>query len=226
MKVLSDIRLYKSQIPNIDGNSLPSAIGNRSLNVKLHRIVMKLRENGFSLGEYDHLYINFTTCNVKGKCAVANRRVEKSLSWYRFYDVEIDSQLFDNIDTVDVEEKLLFGVETVLENHFATISFDKAKIRECFNEALTLNESMLMKFKEKISAKCSAVIYLRYLDCGKYFPLLRVFDKSGQILLEKDLPKMSTLDLLGEISVSSKKVLIKPKKNLHSCSVESIEFSI
>ena len=50
-KVISDIRVFKSCIPNIDGNALPSDINNKKLNIVLHRIVMKLRENGFSLGE-------------------------------------------------------------------------------------------------------------------------------------------------------------------------------
>ena len=65
-KIASEIRIYKSDIPNIVGNVLPSSINNKTLNVVLHRIMMKLRENEFSLGEFDHLYINFTTCLDKG----------------------------------------------------------------------------------------------------------------------------------------------------------------
>lgn len=64
MKVLRDIRLFTSQVPNKDGEPLPTAIGNKSLNVQVHRIVMKLRENGFSCGDFDHLYLNFTTYPV------------------------------------------------------------------------------------------------------------------------------------------------------------------
>ena len=60
MKPISDIRLYRSNIPNIDGNSHPSEFAPKQLNIIVTRIVMKLRENGFSLGDFDHLYINFT----------------------------------------------------------------------------------------------------------------------------------------------------------------------
>lgn len=66
LKVLRDIRLFTSQVPNKDGEPLPTAIGNKRLNVQVHRIVMKLRESGFSYGDFDHLYLNFTTCPVEG----------------------------------------------------------------------------------------------------------------------------------------------------------------
>lgn len=37
MKVISDIRVYKSVIDNIEGNSLPGSLGNKPLNVVIHR---------------------------------------------------------------------------------------------------------------------------------------------------------------------------------------------
>ena len=70
-----------------------------------------------------------------------------------------------------------------------------------------------MKFKEKTSSQRRAVLYLRYLDNCKYFPLLRVYDNDDNIVLEKDLPESLTLDSCGQITVSSKKVTIKPRKN-------------
>lgn len=66
-KIISDIRVYKSVVDNIDGNSMPASLGNKPLNITVHRIVMKLRENGFSLGAFDHLYINLTTCIEPGR---------------------------------------------------------------------------------------------------------------------------------------------------------------
>ena len=73
-----------------------------------------------------------------------------------------------------------------------------------------------MKFKEKSSAKRKAVIYMRYLDTCRFFPLLRVYDLEDQMLFEKDLPETVTLDYLGEIQVSTKRVTIKPRKNAYT----------
>lgn len=76
MKVISDIRLFKSDIANIDGNSYPSAFTSKEQNIVIHRIVMKLREQGFLLGEFDHLYVNFTTCLEKDTISPAKRSID------------------------------------------------------------------------------------------------------------------------------------------------------
>lgn len=60
MSIIKDIRLYRSLTGNIDVNALLDAFSNKELNGVIHRIVMKLREKKFSLGDFDHLYINFT----------------------------------------------------------------------------------------------------------------------------------------------------------------------
>lgn len=83
-----------------------------------------------------------------------------------------------------------------------------------------------MKFKEKRSAKGSAVIYLRYLDSGKYRPLLRVTSTSGDLRLEEDLPDMITLDALGEIVLTTKQVSIMPRKNAYTGTLNPISFML
>lgn len=70
-----------------------------------------------------------------------------------------------------------------------------------------------MKFKEKVSTKRKAVISLRFLDTCRFYPLLRVYDAEGNLLLEKDLPEAVTLDYLGDVQVSAKRVTIKPRKS-------------
>lgn len=224
MKVIRDIRLFTSQVPNKDGEPLPTAIGNKSLNVQVHRIVMKLRENGFSCGDFDHLYLNFTTCPVEGGIAPSPRSVDKSHSWYRYYDVEVPQRVWDQADSVQAEEQLLVRAERVLTQFFARPEFDAEKIHQCVREAITQKETMLMKFKEKRSAKGSAVIYLRYLDSGKYRPLLRVTGTSGELQLEADLPEMFTLEALGEIVLTTNRVTIRPRRNAYTGTLKPISF--
>lgn len=226
MRVLRDIRLFTSQVPNKDGEPLPTAIGNKLLNVQVHRIVMKLRESGFSCGDFDHLYLNFTTCPVEGGMAPSRRSVDKSHSWYRYYDVEVTQQVWEQADSVQAEEQLLVLAEKVLTQFFSRPEFDAEKIHRCVKEAISQKETMLMKFKEKRSAKGSAVIYLRYLDSGRYRPLLRVTGTSGDLRLEEDLPDMITLDALGEIVLTTKQVAIKPRKNAYTGTLNTISFML
>lgn len=80
MKTISDIRLYKNH----------TAFGNKMLNAAIHRIVMKLREQHFSLEDFDHLYINFTTCDEEGSIRPSDQ-VDRYHPWYRNCDVGIST---------------------------------------------------------------------------------------------------------------------------------------
>ncbi len=222
MKTIADIRLYKSQEPNIDGNSLPSNFADKKLNIIIARIVMKLREAEFSLGEFDHLYLNFTTCTIDDGSSLSKRSVDTYHPWYRYYDVNIDEQLYDTLgESTDTVVSLLCDV---LCRHFATDTFDGEKIKACIAEALSQGENMLMQYKTKHTKSRQAVLYLRLKDTGKYLPLLRVWDIDGNKLLETDLPETLTLDSLGEIKLTNSKVSVHPKKNGFTKDLKPVEF--
>lgn len=226
MTAIKDIRIYRSSIENIDGNSLPGSLENDELNCIIHRIVMKLRENDFTLGDFDHLYINLTTCHVENEIAPAKRSKDRYHSWYRYYDVEINQKFFDTLETPQSIQPITGIVERILQEYFCTQQFNKEFIHSCFYEAITQGENMLMKFKEKKTAKNKAIIYLRLLDNGLYFPLLRVFDMEDNLLLEKDLHETYELSAFGEIQLSGKKVTIKPRKNCFASDLEAMTFML
>lgn len=179
MKTISDIRLYKNH----------TAFGNKMLNAAIHRIVMKLREQHFSLEDFDHLYINFTTCDEEGSIRPSDQ-VDRYHPWYRNCDVGIST---GNMG-------LGFAlIARVLENIFTSEQFDSYHIRTCVVQAMTDGERTRMKFKEKATRTRKAVVYLRFLDSCEYFPLLQVSDAEDNPLFETDLPQSLTLDFLGEI---------------------------
>lgn len=223
MKIIKDIRIYKSDVENIEG-SWPRSFSGRKLNAIIMRIVMKLRENKFSFGEFDHLYINFTTCMVDGGIALAKRSIDRYHPWYRYYDVNVSEILFSKLEMPESSLEIIKLIERVLIEKFSTENFNETLIHSCFVEALEQGEDMLMKFKEKVTSKRKAIIYLRYLDNGQFFPLLRVLDMDNNILFETDMPKMEELIYLGDIQVSSKKVTVKPRKNSFTTSIQPLSF--
>lgn len=225
MKVIKDIRIYKSEIENIDGKSLPNDFMNKDLNVIIHRIVMKLRELSFSFGEFDHLYINFTVCLQNEKIRPAKRKVDQYHPWYRYYDVGVSHEVFQNLEFVESKEIIIDLIERVLLR-FAADEQTKGLIKESISVALTQGDQMLMRYKEKKSAKNSAVVFLRYLDSGIYEPIVCVYDNNGQELMRRVLPQ--TLDLLsiGDIQLSSKRVTIKPRENVFTKDLEPVTFEI
>lgn len=227
MQVIADIRLFKSKVPNTDGNSLPSDFSDKKLNAVIHRITMKLREHNFSLGDkIDHLYVNFTNCAVEGKIAPSRRSPDKYHHRYRYYDVEVSDATFEQLGTSSSTETILSLLEQVLLKYFVSERFDKEFIRSCVSEAVTQGEKMLMKFKEKSSSTGNAVIYLRYLDNCLYSPLLRVFDCGNNAILEADLPETIDLNYIGTIQLSAKKVTIKPRKNAYTKALEPLSFDL
>lgn len=226
MTIIKDIRIYRSTTENITGNSFPYSFGNKKLNCILHRITMKLREKGFTLGDFDHLYINITTCAVEEKISPAKRDRDKYHPFYRYYDVEVGQDFFDLLETPQCIKPVVEIVEQVLQKYFVTTDFSAEYIHTCVSEAAVQGEKMIMKFKEKRTSKNKAVIYLRYLDNAHYYPLLRVFDLEDNLLLEKDLPETDHLDAYGEIQLSMKKVTVKPRKNCFSDSLEPMSFML
>ena len=119
-------------------------------------------------------------------------------------------------------------LDNILVTYFATDNFDGMLIHSCIRQAVEQGENMLMKFKEKVTTKRKAIIFLRYLDTCKFFPLLRVYDPEDNLLFETDLPETSTLDYFGDIQISTTKVTIKPRKNAFTADLQSmvIEYDI
>ena len=222
-RIIADIRLFRSEGRTESGNFDMVSFGDKKVNAIVKRIVMKLRENGFSMGEFDHLYINFTRCEPSAPMELSSE-VDRYHPWFRHCHVRVAREVYESLGTVDGHEHIIPIIGEVLTAFFARDDFDADRIRNCIQEAVDGGEEMLVLFKEKATAKRRAVIYLRFLDSCRYAPLLRVYDGEGSLLLERDLPQMVTLDALGELQVGLKKVTVKPRKNALTAGKKPIIF--
>lgn len=222
-KIIKDIRVYKSDKQNEYGIPSLHSFGDKKLNAIIHRIVMKLRENSFSFGDFDHLYIVFTTVDIKEERCLSEI-IDKYHPWYRYCFVRINDSLYKSIGKSHTYDYLIETITKVLIEKFCNSDFNVSLVCECVKQAVEQGEKMLMKYKEKVTSKRKAIIYLRYLDSSGYYPLLRVFDLSGNLLFEKDLPQNSILDEIGEIQLSLNKVTIKPRKNAFTSDMKMMIF--
>lgn len=144
--------------------------------------------------------------------------------WYRYCDVHIEKNLYDTLGAPETYKDIIHSICAILITYFATEDFNKSQILSCVHQAVEEGENMLMKFKEKVTSTRNAVIYLRYLDTCRYYPLLRVYDTEENLLFEQHLPETLTLDYLGEIQISAKKVTIKPRKNAFTTGQKALVF--
>lgn len=222
-KIIKDIRLYKSESQNEYGTYVTNSFADKKLIAITQRVVMKLRENEFSLGEFDHLYINFTTCDMAEEMNLSNE-VDRYHPWYRFCSVHIEKDVYDKLGTPETYDDIIHWISTIFVTYFTTEDFDESLILSCVQQAVEQGEKMLMKFKEKVNTKRKAVIFLRYLDTCSFYPLLRVYDTEDNLLLEKDLPKTLMLDYLGDIQISANRITIKPRKNAFTTQKNALIF--
>lgn len=213
-KIIKDIRIFKSG----------AQLGIKKLNAMTTRVVMKLREEEFSLGDFDHLYINFVPCDMAEKMSLSEE-VDRYHPWYRYCTVPVEKDFHSKIGSPETHDEIIRWIGRVLVSFFRAEDFDEARILSCVQQAAQQGEQMLTKYKEKCSAKRRAVIFLRYLDTCRFFPLLRVYDTEGNLLFEKDLPESMLLDYLGEIQVSAKRVTIKPRKNAFTTQMPPLVFA-
>ncbi|MBQ8965543.1 hypothetical protein [Ruminococcus sp.] len=226
MRPIKDIRVYKSLSENADGLPMPAGVVNRELAVVLHRVAMKLSEKGFTLGDFDHIYIDLTCFPTEGGIAPSKRSIDRYHSWYRWYEAEVSRELYGTLESPECIPVVIEILGQVLTRFFSTAEFGSEAILACVNEAVTAGEDMLVVFREKTSARNRAVIYLRYTDSGKFFPLLRVYGGEDELMLEKDLPLANSLDAYGTIQLSAKEVTIKPRKNAFSSDLAPMIFEL
>lgn len=219
MKKISDIRIYKSS-----DTMRPTGFASKELNIAVRRVAMKLREQNFSLGEFDHLYLNFTTSRPVGTIELIDK-VDRYHPWYRYCDIGVSAGEYENLGNHDCFEYIFENIKTILHEKFCTDDITEKIVSEAIVEAKK-GASMLMRFKEKKSAKMIATIYLRLLDSGYFLPLLQVTDYDGNEILSVDLQETLDMNTIGEILLNSKKVTIKPRKNVFANGLEPISFEL
>lgn len=210
MKIIQDIRVFMGTIDNIDGNPLPKSFATKEMNIIIKRVVMKLKEANFSLGDFDHLYINLTICDIDNKIMLSKRTIDKYHPFYRYYDYHLEKCEIDKLALDLKGEILLHLVEDVLMTYFADTIEKEKIIKNAITEARD-GENMLMKYKEKSNTIMHVIIYLRLFNDGYYHPLMVIREKNGEEHIEELEPTID-LGIINEISVSNKRITIKPKK--------------
>ena len=149
-RIIADIRLFRSEGRSESGHFDMVSFGDKRLNAIVKRIVMKLRENGFSMGEFDHLYINFTRCELSAPMELS-QEADRYHPWFRHCHVRVAREVYESLGTPDSHEHIIPIIGEVLTAFFARGDSDEARIRDFIQEAVNEGEGMLMPFKEIIT---------------------------------------------------------------------------
>lgn len=137
------------------------------------RIAMRLCELSYSLGNFDHLYVNFTVNEVENGMVFSKRPVGPFHPRYRFCDIQVSEALFDTPESPASYDTILSLIQVAL---IRISPKDEDLVRRAVAEAVEQDENMLVLRKQKVTSTRRATVYLRYTDDLYYFPLLRVFN--------------------------------------------------
>ena len=223
IKLIADIRLFESDVPNIDWNPTPYYIGKiyqyddmECLDV-IQRLLFLLRHRGFGFDGFDHLYLNFTPCIPHGEVCDVNRYNIREFSWYHYVDIGCDTQIFNDLS---LEEKNYFILESAKKASILKASADQVKLFEAtYNEVIQNGDRLLLPYKKKDNHDYIVEIFTRITDEVSFIPLIRVTDKTGVLRAEQELRSYGRDEFIcqiGTITIGKASVRIVPRKSSYA----------
>ena len=222
-KLIADIRLFESNVPNIDGNSTPYYIGKiyqydyiECLAV-IQRLLFLLRHREFGFDGFDHLYLNFTPCIPHGQVQDVNRYNIREFSWYHYVDIGCDVEIFN---ALSLEEKNSFILESARKASLLKAAEEQKRLFEvAFEEVIQNGEHLLLPYKQKENQNYIVEIFTRIDNEISFIPLIRVSDKDGVLRAEQELRHYGRdefISQIGTLTIGKSSVKIAPRKNQYA----------
>ncbi len=218
-KLILDIRYFESEEPNEIGYSLPTYIGSvfpfsKSAHATGDRIARKLREQGFITGDFDHLYLTYTTAFEEGKVALAGRPG----TWMKWVEYGASPA---TISSMSGDEKQAWLAETTFEalSLFCDRTPANTGILDSVHRLVRSKGSELMILHKEKDTKTYRVrvSYQIRPNGGKSVVWVEYLDKrNGRCGLKSPLELSSFTDILflvGSVSVARGSVILKPRQS-------------
>ncbi len=208
IRKIRDIRYFKEPF---------HSIGSLEANIYKERLVLKLREQNFSLSnDFDHLYISFTTNIKEGTFKRNDEEIDPYHKWYRYCFFGINEKDYEKLEQKSANW-FLEKVEIILVESFAKNEQEKNLIKTIIKEIKKQKENYQVIFKEKRGRYHIARIYLRVDEKANYLPRLEVKTKDEKlVLLNIDLPITTDFSEFGRIQLSKETVTIHPRESSYA----------
>ena len=161
-ELILDIRYYESDVPNTEGTD-PVDVGKLLKLPKFSdlagaRIARKLRELGFITGDFNHVYINFTTVLPPDEISYANRSVDRYHPWYRYVDVGVNPAKINKLSATKKQQWLNSITLQVAEFLAAKKAKQKAIVKEVREQLAIHGDAMPIVHKTKETKTYSVTV--------------------------------------------------------------------
>lgn len=223
-KLIADIRYFESEDPNIDG-MLPNNVGKLLELPKLcaligARIARKARELGFYTGgDFDHVYINFTTTAAPDSIQFSARSVDRNNKWLRFVDVGVNPAMVNKLS--EIKQEAWLEATTLKVLHFLSEKLHvDSQVIDSLSKLLKHHGSSL-PILHKVKATKSyriAVTYLIAPEISKSTAWVEYTDLKSKITRHGPFIKLKFYEdlffLVTDIAIQNGHIVFKPRSSL------------
>ena len=195
----------------------------------LQRLLFLLRHEGFTFGDFDHLYMNYTPSLPHGEVRRSPRPVDRYHPWLRYTDAGCAIDIFTSMT---VSEQRQFLAQTIQKAvHLHADEENRVIFDRCYQLVMTLGAALEIPYKEKSGEHLRIAISTTIDDDTRFHPIVRIYDKADTLLLEEQLRscgREAFLAQFGTITLGKRTVRIDPRKSdfLRGQKVAQLKFSI
>lgn len=218
LKVIKDIRMYESNNPNVDGNSIPGEIGklynlNKEIVVPIcQRIARKLNEYNFLSGDFDHIYINLTPY-IKDNIIISNRKPEK---WLQYIDFGLNPSEINILNIEDQSKKLKYIIFKSLDCLYSENFVNLELIKKVKNEIEKYDTELEILYKSKETGNyCFKIFYQIKPNGNPSCVLFEYKNKKNNYYFKNKIFNFDYYEdiyyLIGNVKISDKEVTFIPK---------------
>jgi hypothetical protein len=199
---------------NVNYNPIPVSLSKlydvpKACNYIGLRFALKAKEYSFSIGDYDHLYINLTPLLKDDESRLSERILEK---WFRYIDYGYSVEKMNSLDDTKKLEELYRVTKESLIRHCCKTKCEKDLIRRLYKILLDNKADTDIDYRKVVRKNIVVYFIINLLDDGKINLYFRVLN--GEKIFISCVNNIFELHyLLGDVRIKKDKMTIIPRKN-------------
>jgi len=179
------------------------------------RFVLKLREIGFCLPDYDHICIRLSSSLPAGEM-INKGNYDPYHQFFSDYHIGVSPDHFNSLNEDEKITFLIYRAVALIQKFYCNSDEEKTSVARCAEISLEGGEHEKIIYKQKKADHCVAQVVVRVLNANAFQAYVRVL-MDQVVLNEVEYPGiLGHFELIfqfGTIIVNKSSVRIKPRKN-------------
>jgi len=216
MKLIIDIRFSVIENAIMSDFGKPFILENKkNLSAVNTRFVLKLREIGFSLPDYDHICIRLTSSLPAGEM-INKGNYDPYHQFFSDYHIGVSPEYFNSLKEDEKITFLIYRAVALIQKFYCNSDEEKASVARCAEIILEGGEHEKIIYKQKKADHCIAQVVVRVLNADAFQAYVRVLKDQAvlnEVAYPRTLGRFELIFQFGTIIVNKSSVRVKPRKN-------------